>query len=314
MRDADRRGLICCLATFAVAIFVLATVVGAVTATSEHAQSPPQRVLCALFSLRYEAPYLLPWLAYHRLLGFDRIILYHDDTSGMFSSDLLESHSTLLQLLQRKASQPDSWLIMKSMAALGIKKQREQVRDCNKMAIALGAAWATNFDIDEALAVGPIHAPAGRVEFNLGGTPSPLPLSAIPNSNVLRSLDAKAIVAIPRSEYMLTYANNGSELPPHDLELEFERYTARLRGLQPSVPLHFAVGRRRASATWRRSSCGARARASSTRARRTTNFMACRSSTSKAPSSGGTRRVRWASANTIRRGRRSTSRSAAACR
>ena len=60
---------------------------GRKAATPEHAHSPPQRVLCALFSLRYEAPYLLPWLAYHRLLGFDRIILYHDDTSGMFSAD-----------------------------------------------------------------------------------------------------------------------------------------------------------------------------------------------------------------------------------
>ena len=35
--------------------------------------------ICAQVSLRYEARYLLPWVAWHTLLGFDRIILYMDD-------------------------------------------------------------------------------------------------------------------------------------------------------------------------------------------------------------------------------------------
>ena len=39
--------------------------------------------LCAQVSLRYEMPYLLPWLAYHTLLGFDRILLYLDDLSHL---------------------------------------------------------------------------------------------------------------------------------------------------------------------------------------------------------------------------------------
>ena len=95
----------CCLAILALvlSVLVLAAILDAATApTAPTAPSPSAPlVLCALFSLRYEAPYLLPWLAYHRMLGFDRIILYHDDASGMFSADLLESHSKLLQLLPR---------------------------------------------------------------------------------------------------------------------------------------------------------------------------------------------------------------------
>ena len=50
----------------------------------------PGLVLCALFTLRFEAPYILPWVAHHRLLGVDRLLLYHDDASGMWSPSLSE--------------------------------------------------------------------------------------------------------------------------------------------------------------------------------------------------------------------------------
>ena len=43
----------------------------------------PGLVLCAIFTLRFEAPYILPWVAHHRRLGVDRLLLYHDDASGM---------------------------------------------------------------------------------------------------------------------------------------------------------------------------------------------------------------------------------------
>ena len=225
----------CCLAILALvlAVLVLAAILDAATAPTAPSPSAPL-VLCALFSLRYEAPYLLPWLAYHRMLGFDRVILYHDDVSGMFSADLLESHSKLLQLLQRKAAQSGSWLTMKSMAAMGIKRQREQLRDCNREARRMGARWAGNWDIDEALAVGGVHASAGWKEFYSPGIPSPLPLADVPNfiDQQLNQVHPAAALAIPRSEYMLTYDQAlSSELPPHNLQLEFERYTARLRGL-----------------------------------------------------------------------------------
>jgi len=43
--------------------------------------------ICAQVSLRYEMPYLLSWLAYHTLLGFDRILLYLDDLKHLGAVD-----------------------------------------------------------------------------------------------------------------------------------------------------------------------------------------------------------------------------------
>ena len=43
--------------------------------------------ICAQVSLRYEMPYLLSWVAYHTLLGFDRILLYLDDLKPLGAVD-----------------------------------------------------------------------------------------------------------------------------------------------------------------------------------------------------------------------------------
>ena len=43
--------------------------------------------ICAQVSLRYEMPYLLSWVAYHTLLGFDRILLYLDDLKPLGALD-----------------------------------------------------------------------------------------------------------------------------------------------------------------------------------------------------------------------------------
>ena len=52
----------CCLAILALvlAVLVLVAILDAATAPTAPSPSAPL-VLCALFSLRYEAPYLLPW-------------------------------------------------------------------------------------------------------------------------------------------------------------------------------------------------------------------------------------------------------------
>ena len=52
----------CCLAILALvlAVIVLAAILDAATSPTAPSPSAPL-VLCALFSLRYEAPYLLPW-------------------------------------------------------------------------------------------------------------------------------------------------------------------------------------------------------------------------------------------------------------
>ena len=38
--------------------------------------------LCTMLTLKYESPYLLPWLAWHKLAGIERIFLYLDDPLG----------------------------------------------------------------------------------------------------------------------------------------------------------------------------------------------------------------------------------------
>ena len=39
--------------------------------------------ICAQVSLRYEADHLLPWVAWHSLIGFDRVLLYIDDSGHL---------------------------------------------------------------------------------------------------------------------------------------------------------------------------------------------------------------------------------------
>ena len=53
-----------------------ATALSVIEAT-EHPDSF-ELALCAMVTMDYEGPYLLPWLTYHRLLGFDRVLLLPD--------------------------------------------------------------------------------------------------------------------------------------------------------------------------------------------------------------------------------------------
>ena len=55
--------------------------------------------LCSLFTLRYEAPYLLPWLAWHLMAGVSHVWLYQDDASPSYSPALAVTHARLLKLL-----------------------------------------------------------------------------------------------------------------------------------------------------------------------------------------------------------------------
>ena len=111
----------------------------------------PGLVLCALFTLRFEAPYILPWVAHHRRLGVDRLLLYHDDASGMWSPSLSERHSELLSALREH----DNWITLYSAAALNFSGeiQTQQLAHCNVEALRLNASWAANWDLDEWLLV-----------------------------------------------------------------------------------------------------------------------------------------------------------------
>jgi hypothetical protein len=126
---------------------------GQALAEAHRPAKPPARpallAVCTLFTLRFEAPYILPWIAHHRLLGVDRIILYHDDASGFWSSALAAKHSKLLSILQDKRH--SDWLTFRSMAALKMSTQMEQLNHCNLQAQTLNATWVGNWDADEHL-------------------------------------------------------------------------------------------------------------------------------------------------------------------
>jgi hypothetical protein len=55
------------------------TTLGLVLTGHARAATQPTRMACVLASLRNEGPYLLPWIAYHRAIGFDGIVLYSND-------------------------------------------------------------------------------------------------------------------------------------------------------------------------------------------------------------------------------------------
>ena len=111
----------------------------------------PGLVLCALFTLRFEAPYILPWVAHHRRLGVDRLLLYHDDASSMWSPSLSDRHSELLSALREH----DNWITLYSAASLNFSGeiQTQQIAHCNVEALRLNASWAANWDLDEWLLV-----------------------------------------------------------------------------------------------------------------------------------------------------------------
>ena len=111
----------------------------------------PGLVLCAIFTLRFEAPYILPWVAHHRRLGVDRLLLYHDDASSMWSPSLSDRHSELLSALREH----DNWITLYSAASLNFSGeiQTQQIAHCNVEALRLNASWAANWDLDEWLLV-----------------------------------------------------------------------------------------------------------------------------------------------------------------
>jgi len=112
------------------------------------AHGPGSVGLCAMFTLRYEAPYLLPWLAWHLMAGVSHIWLYHDDASPSYSPRLTETHSELLRTLRR--SQNVSLL---SMRSLGLSTQDEQLAHCDFHA-AGEFEWVGVWDLDEAPVAG----------------------------------------------------------------------------------------------------------------------------------------------------------------
>ena len=105
--------------------------------------------ICAQVSLRYETPYLLPWVAYHTLLGFDSIILYIDDGTHLGAIDHT-AHSRLLGMLGNAKH-----VTVHSMTALNQTGPGAQMAHCVFTA-RKHATWMAMWDIDEVPAMGPV--------------------------------------------------------------------------------------------------------------------------------------------------------------
>ena len=172
--------------------------------TERQTVMPVGLAVCSLFTLRYDAPYILPWLAHHRLLGVDRVILYHDDASGMWNSTFSTTHSKLLSVLQD--ARHSDWLTFHSTAALNLSTQFQQLTHCNLEALKLNASWVGNWDADEVL-----HTI----------TPRGASIAA-----VVAVLDPSAqAIILPRFEML---ASPFPQFPPRATLSEYETYTRHL--------------------------------------------------------------------------------------
>eukprot|EP00966_Prymnesium_polylepis_P037800 877638-Prymnesium_polylepis.1 len=169
---------------------------------------------CAMFTLRYEAPYLLPWLAFHATLGIDHFYLYHDDVSPEFEHPLLPK---LLETLGNS-----SYVTVYSMQSLLRStdfnlSQYENLQDsalmhCNHVAFQ-NARWMASWDIDEYFVSGP-PVDAASPATTVGKL-----------KDKLRTLPAHVSgVVLPRFTFMSLPLPT---LPPTAHTFEFETYRER---------------------------------------------------------------------------------------
>jgi len=113
--------------------------------------------ICVLATLRYEGPYLLKWLTWHRLVGAHHIFVYLDedkDRAGSLATDNAE-----LVLAMRSVP----WITITSRLDVNWNWEQGYVmKECQRNAIDV-VDWVGIWDADEMLAIGPQlpHMPTG---------------------------------------------------------------------------------------------------------------------------------------------------------
>ena len=112
-----------------------------------------------LVTLRYEGPYLLPWLTHHRLLGARQIWVYLDER---LPNSSVEEHTGLVDAMQQQ-----SWIAVVRMKEHGLVDQGQMGTHCRRLTEAK-VHWLGIWDVDEILAIG------GGVE-NSSRTDVPVP-------------------------------------------------------------------------------------------------------------------------------------------
>lgn len=97
------------------------------------------RGLCAIVTtMKNEGPFILEWLAYHRAIGFDNILVY--------TNDCTDGTDTMLDLLQAKGyvQHRDN-----KFREMDLKPQHAALQSAEAEDMITGAKWVTCIDVDE---------------------------------------------------------------------------------------------------------------------------------------------------------------------
>mgnify|MGYP001799600699 CR=1 FL=1 len=124
---------------------------------------PKGRGRCAIVTtMKNEGPFILEWLAYHRAVGFDDIIVY--------TNDCTDGTDTMLELLQAKGivQHRDN-----KFQDTGLKPQHAALQAAEREKVIQKAKWVTCIDVDEY-----VNIKAGN------GTLDAL-FAAVPDANII---------------------------------------------------------------------------------------------------------------------------------
>jgi hypothetical protein len=186
-------------------------------------RAPDKLALCAMVTLDYESPYLLPWLAYHRIIGFDYVLLYIDDPSGTSR----EKHPRILKLLAAT-----DWVKVETKCEAHTDKwgtaHMSLIHRCAASARKLGVLWVANWDVDEwpAFDAPVLDWPNSSHVDHVGKALGPrMELADVPSLKA----HIKRITVQPTTGLVISrfgFSDNGHKLPKRHT-LEVEAYTMR---------------------------------------------------------------------------------------
>jgi hypothetical protein len=107
--------------------------------------------------MKDETPFLLHWIAHHRLIGFDRIVVFSNDCSDGTDA-MLDRLEALGEVIHRRNPVPE-----------GGKPQPLALRRAGNLAAVTESGWLIVLDVDEYLLVKP---GAGRLDDLLATAPT----------------------------------------------------------------------------------------------------------------------------------------------
>ncbi|WP_299733520.1 glycosyltransferase family 2 protein [uncultured Tateyamaria sp.] len=100
---------------------------------------PKGRGRCAIVTtMKNEGPFILEWLAYHRSIGFDDIIVY--------TNDCTDGTDTMLEMLQAKGIVQHR---INKFEDMGLKPQHAALQSAESEKVIKQAKWVTCIDVDE---------------------------------------------------------------------------------------------------------------------------------------------------------------------